>query len=180
MYFDVPKKDFYFKKAQLTFLAGYSYHEQNFKMTNGYQVIPETGAFAGLDSSYKTEWESTWIGVDLKAMRKDFTAFLRFEYHWADYYGYGNWNLRTDLAHPKSFEHYADAYGRVLTFGGDYAFTENLSVNLTFDMQDWDSEVGIDRTNGADGTSSDITFNTANWDSFATMLGLTYYFPNKK
>lgn len=180
LYFDLPKKDFYFKKAQLTLLAGYSYHEQNFKMTNGYQVIPATGAFSGLDSSYKTEWESTWIGVDLKAMRKDFTAFLRFEYHWADYYGYGNWNLRTDFAHPKSFEHFADAYGRVLTFGGDYAFTENLSVNLTFDVQDWDSEDGIDRTHYSDGTSGECPFNTANWESFAAMLGLTYYFPNKK
>ncbi len=180
LYFDVPPKDFFFKKMQMTFLGGYSYHEQNFKMTNGYQVIPATGSFSGLDSTYKTEWDSMWLGVDLKAMRKDFTAFLRFEYHWADYYGYGNWNLRTDFAHPKSFEHFADAYGRVLSFGGDYAFTENLSFNLTFDLQDWDSEDGIDRTNYSDGSSGECPFNTANWESFAAMLGLTYYFPHKK
>ena len=180
LFFDVPPKEFFFKKLQLTFLGGYSYHEQNLKMTNGYQVIPASGYFSGLDSTYKTEWEGAWLGVDLKAIRKDFTAFLRFEYHWADYYGYGNWNLRTDFAHPKSFEHFSDAYGRVLTLGGDYAFTENLSVNLTFDMQDWTAERGIDRTNFVDGTSSDIDLNVANWESFATMLGLTYYFPNKK
>ncbi len=180
LYFDLPPKDFFFKKVQLTFLGGYSYHEQNFKMTNGYQVIPATGSFSGLNSTYQTEWDSTWLGVDLKTIREDFTAFLRFEYHWADYYGYGNWNLRTDFAHPKSFEHFADAYGRVLSLGGSYAIHENLALNLTFEFQDWSTEAGIDRTNFADGTTSDVIFNTADWESFATMIGITYYFPNRK
>ncbi len=37
----------------LTPLAGWSIHRQNLRIRNGFQPIPATGAFAGLDSIYE-------------------------------------------------------------------------------------------------------------------------------
>ena len=53
------------EKLHLTLLGGYSYHEQNLEITNGFQTIPFTGSFAGLDSRYETQWEGPWAGFSL-------------------------------------------------------------------------------------------------------------------
>jgi len=158
-------------------LVGYSYHEQNLTMTDGVQTIPNYGPFSGLDSTYETQWDGPWLGIDL-AFRpaENFTLKGSFEYHWADYKGEANWNLRTDLAHPKSFEHDADGDGVVLSFGGDYAFTNHLSIHLNLDYQDWKTDDGIDKTFLADGTVLVTRFNEVNWESYAVMLGMTYRF----
>jgi hypothetical protein len=37
----------------MTFLGGYSHHEQNIRITDGFQTIPALGPFDGLNSTYK-------------------------------------------------------------------------------------------------------------------------------
>ncbi len=162
----------------ITPLVGYSYHEQKLRMTDGFQTIGvTTGPFAGLNSTYETEWNGPWIGVDLSfEINKKFTLFGAFEYHMADYYAKANWNLRTDFAHPKSFEHTADGSGIVMSIGGDYALNDQWFINVNIDYQDWSTYAGTDRIFFANGTTSETRLNEVNWDSFAGMLGLTYRF----
>lgn len=71
-------------------LVGYSYHEQNLEISDGFQTIPATGPFAGLHSTYEARWHGPWAGLDL-----GFSATERlglhgtFEFHLADYEGGG-------------------------------------------------------------------------------------------
>lgn len=99
-------------------LLGYSQHEQQLRITNGHQTIPATGAFAGLNSTYRTKWKGPWLGLELLGEgANNLSSFLLVEYHIADYYAEANWNLRTDFQHPKSFEHWANGKGYVTSFG---------------------------------------------------------------
>ena len=169
-------------------LVGYSYHVQNLKMTDGNQTItfsggPPLGPFSGLDSTYEAEWKGPWVGLDVvfrsphkKSQRNDFELGLGFEYHWADYDAEANWNLRTDFAHPKSFEHDADGNGFVVSADWNIFFTKSWALNVNANYQTWDTDSGVDRTFFADGTSLDTRLNDVDWDSFAIMLGAIYRF----
>lgn len=167
-------------------LIGYSYSEQNLTMTDGFQTIstpgrtPSLGPFGNLHSTYETEWSGPWIGADLSYRVSDgLDLFLGIEYHRADYYAEANWNLRTDWAHPKSFEHAADGTGFVFSAGGEYLLEGGWSLTLEFNYQDWSTDAGIDRTFFAGGFVFDTRLNEANWESLAAMLGVTYRFELK-
>lgn len=160
----------------LTLLGGYSYHEQNFVMTDGFQTIPATGPFAGLHSSYWAEWKGPWAGFELSGNKNKVSGFFRFEYHLADYYGSANWNLRSDFQHPKSFEHESDGYGLVFNVGGSYHITDAWRLDFNADFQDWETDKGIDRTFFSSGSIAETQLNEVNWQSQAFMLGGTYLF----
>ncbi len=163
----------------ITPIIGYSYHEQNLTITDGYQTIElvygNTGAFPGLNSKYETEWKGPWIGLNMfiKPSEK-LTILLSFEYHWADYYAEADWNLRTDFAHPKSFEHYAYGNGIVISVGGDYSLTRHWSLFMSFDYEDWSTNAGIDRLFFANGTTLESRLNEVNWESCTVLLGIAF------
>jgi hypothetical protein len=183
-------------KIMLAGLVGYSYHEQNLTMTNGYQTVSEPafappgitpipiGPFSGLNSTYETEWKGPWLGADLSYRPNEKWFFIgSFEYHWADFYAEANWNLRSDLAHPKSFEHKADGNGIVLSLVCDYYIRPNISLNLGLDYQDWSTDPGVDTVFFSNGTVGGTRLNEVNWESGSIRLGLTVHFkgadPNK-
>lgn len=155
----------------LTILGGYSRHELNLVMTDGVQTIPATGAFAGLHSNYWAEWEGPWTGFELFGKRNKISGLFRFEYHWADYYGSANWNLRSDFQHPKSYEHVANSRGLVFSLGAAYHIDDFWSLDINADIQDWETTEGIDRTFFSSGTTSETRLNEVNWESSAIMLG---------
>ena len=164
-------------------VIGYSYHEQNLTMTDGYQTIPPSGRFSGLDSTYETEWKGPFIGLDFtfrrdekRKIKPDIETFLRIEYHMADFYAEADWNLRTDFAHPKSFEHEADGYGFILNTGVKFLFNYNWLLNVNLDYQNWSADPGIIRFFNSDGTTSMQQLNEVNWTSYAIMAGIEYHF----
>ncbi|MEW6671386.1 MAG: hypothetical protein AB1427_06755 [Thermodesulfobacteriota bacterium] len=164
-------------------LVGYSYHQQNLTMTDGYQtsdpygVIGFTGPFAGLNSKYNAEWKGPWVGLDVNFdIKKKHNLFVNFEYHWADYYAEADWNLRTDFAHPKSFEHDADGSGMVISAGVNFYKNYPVSFLLNVEYQDWNTDPGIDRTFFSNGTISVTRLNEVNWKSYAVMIGMVYGF----
>jgi len=165
-------------QLKIVFLGGYSYHEQNLRITDGFQTIPATGSFGGLNSTYQTEWDGLWAGLEFSGIKDRFTGLARFEYHWVDYYAEADWNLRTDFAHPKSFEHIADGTGMTLIFDGSYRLNNAWSLDLNVDVKNWSAGAGIDRTFSSTGTISETRFNEVNWISYAVMGGITYHFPN--
>ncbi len=176
-------------KCRVTPLVGYSYHEQNLRLTDGVQTVsepglappgvtpPPLGPFAGLDSKYEAEWKGPWVGLDVSVRPTEkLTMTATFEYHWADYEAKAKWNLRTDLDQPKSFTHDADGEGVVASLGLAYAVVKKCSLNLTFDYQDWSTDPGTDKTFFADGTTAKTRLNEVNWESYAVMLGVSYRF----
>jgi Protochlamydia outer membrane protein len=176
-------------------LVGYSYHEQNLKITNGQQTLsdpalappgvtpPPLGPIAGLDSSYEAKWKGPWIGLELNLRAPQPVSWIQrlesdfgFEYHWADYEAQADWNLRPDLASGNSFEHSADGDGFVFTAGLKFFFNRNWAVSGDFTYQDWQTDEGTDKVNYADGTSQATQLNEVKWTSTAVGLGIVYRF----
>ena len=170
-------------------VIGYSYHEQNLTMTDGYQTLatfpitPDLGPFPGLDSTYDTEWKGPFIGLDFtfrtdekRKITPEMETVISIEYHWADYYAEADWNLITRFAHPKSFEHEADGHGIVFSTAIKFLLDYHWVLNVNLDYQNWSTDPGVDRTFFADGTIGETQLNEVNWTSYAIMAGIEYHF----
>ncbi len=179
----------------VTPLAGYSYHQQNLRITNGYQTVSEpqnapvgispapVGPFSGLDSKYETEWNGPWIGFDLRFKAPEimtfahrFEPYFTYEYHWADYHAEANWNLIECFAHPKSFEHDADGNGWKIGAGFNLWLHSNWALNFNYDYQDWSTDSGTDKVFFSDGSTAKTKLNEVNWTSYALSLGVSLRF----
>lgn len=188
---------FFLMKDRLTLspLLGLSYHKQNLRIQNGTQSLSGVNPFGGsdpppvgplsnrLDSSYFARWFGPWIGCDLSYKPKMRTPIyhsmefrLSLELHWADYYGEGNWNLRSDLQHPKSFDHKADGFGIAVSGQWMINLTEHWDLTLTASEQDWSTDSGTDCKFLSGGGASVTRLNEVNWSSFCIMVGTTYQF----
>ncbi|MFQ5441851.1 MAG: TonB-dependent receptor [Thermodesulfobacteriota bacterium] len=157
-------------------LVGYSRHRQNLTLTDGFQTIPPSGSFSGLDSTYKATWKGPWFGTDVALEFDGLTINGAFEYHIADYDGEADWNLRSDFQHPKSFEHTADGSGVLVSASASYAIGSGWSAVAGLEYMDFQTDPGLDRTFFTDGTTLDTQLNEVNWDSFSVTLGLLYTF----
>lgn len=188
---------FYFfdQRLSLSPMLGISYHKQNLQIQNGRQVLSETNPFGGsnpppagplssqLDSSYFARWIGPWVGCDLRykpKMRPPVHHAMEFrfsmELHWADYYGEGNWNLRGDLQHPKSFEHEADGFGINMTAQWLINLAEKWDITISANHQAWSTGSGTDRKFLASGGSSTTRLNEITWNSTSYMMGVVYHF----
>lgn len=171
-------------------LIGFSYHKQNLRIENGFQVIserspaPAVGPLSSeLNSTYFARWMGPWLGVDLRyltAMRGPGYLAMSFglslELHYADYYGEGNWNLRSDLDHPTSFEHDADGVG--IRISGEWliSLADRWDLSFSASYQNWTTDSGTDRKFLASGGSTVTRLNEVNWTSSSFMVGANYHF----
>ncbi len=157
---------------------GLGYHSQNLKAVDGYQTIPASGAFAGLDSSYDTTWFGPWAGLESIFIQQGrFNLGLNLEYHYISYDAEARWNLRTDFAQPVSFEHEADGSGWVAGISSQWYFTPDLAITLDFEYQKWLADRnGIDKTYFSNGSEARIKLNEVDWESYGFSLGLNYDF----
>ena len=173
-------------RLRLAPLLGYSYRAQNLALNDGVQVIaspgltPPAGPIQGLDSTYDASWLGPWLGVDLSVeITKRVTLFGSFEYHWATYDAAGNWNLRNDFAHPKSFEHDANGKGFLIALSAEYLLAGPWSLKISLNYQKWSTDSGLDRLYYAGGSAAETRLNEVSWDSYAFVLGLVYRFGNQ-
>jgi hypothetical protein len=186
---------FYQNRFTVTPLIGLSYHKQNLRIQNGTQVVsgsnpfgsgnppPEGPLSSQLNSTYFARWFGPWVGVDLRfkpkmrpLVRHAMELRLSLELHWADYYGEGNWNLRTAFRHPKSFEHEADGFGINVTAQWMVQLVERWDLTITASHQDWSTGTGTDRKFLSAGGTSTTRLNEVNWESTSLMAGVTYRF----
>jgi outer membrane protein W len=116
------------------------------------------------------------MGLELRGAKGKIFGFARLEYHWADYYGKGDWNLKDNFQHPVSFTHDAQGIGTVISLGAGYILSRDWSLQLRADVENWDTDYGTDRTYFSSGATSDTRLNVVNWESLAIMLGATYRF----
>ncbi|HLF17792.1 MAG TPA: hypothetical protein VI749_02745 [Candidatus Omnitrophota bacterium] len=178
---DVLSEFFSLNQLYLTFLLGYSRHEQQLSLTDGVTVIdntatPDLGAYDGLDSSYDAEWKGPWAGLELFGRKDRIMGLFRVEYHLADYYGWGQLNLQPSFQQPKSFEHTTEGNGWIFNLDLGYQLTENFSLDFAGDLQLWNAKEGVDRLFLIDGSVDERQLNEVNWESYALMLGATLRF----
>jgi hypothetical protein len=165
------------KPRQSTALvAGYACNTQNLVTTDGnlelyFDPAVPLGPFEGLHNTFYARWRGPWAGVNFKRTVNDkLNMFARFEYHWADYYGEGNWNLRPELAHPKSMSHEADAKGTILAVGTEYKMNSTWKLKLLYEMSDFSTGRGTITQYAATGETASGPLNKVNWDSHMISL----------
>lgn len=157
---------------RITPLAGWSYHRQHMMMTEGYQTIPATGPFNGLNSRYVANWEGPWTGLDIQFKPYErIHTYAGFDYHWAKYRADARWNLRSDFSQPKSYRHTADGEGFVVSAGLAYQLTKNWMIQGEGGYQKWRTDPGQDRTFFSSGVVTDTRLNEVNWESVSLSLG---------
>jgi len=174
--------------SSVTPAVGYSQYEQNLRMTNGAQTIsststttsrtpPNAGPLQGLSDTYNTKWKGPFIGIGLKTIYNDTHSFaLTYQYHKTDFSADGNFNLRDDLKHPKSFTQKSDGSGKEINLEYGYRIFENLTFNLNLNYRIYKLEGGKIKFNNADNTSTSQKLNEVNWTSMAAMAGLIFNF----
>jgi hypothetical protein len=176
------------RKIVVFTLVGYSFHAQNLTIHDGYQTIskdnpftsshpgnstPPVGPISGLNSTYDTEWRSGWVGVDLEFQSTPkIQLHASVELHAGEFMAEANWNLRSDLNHPKSFAHDSDEATGIVTGVGTTFSLGRMLLNLNLNYQKWQAQDGVDRTYYSDGTSSVIRLNEVNWESLSVSAGL--------
>lgn len=155
-------------------VLGYSVQAQNLRITDGRSIIPASGNFDGLNSSYDTRWKSWIAGVDV---RHSWSEKWRGKVHvrrlWADYEGEANWNLIDDFAHPLSY--------RQTDRGDGYRFEAHIErrvsprwgVALGYAYQTLATQDGVDTAFYADGTSENTALNGVDWTYHRVTIALT-------
>ena len=177
------------KRLMVALLLGYAYHVQNWRITDGVQMItspggPALGPLSGLNSTYRSTWQGPWVGFDLRyrpsgksLIGKQPMAFgLSFEYHDAHYEAEANWNLRSDFQHPVSFEHFADGQG--ITLAGEWliGLTAHLDFAFKATYQNWKTDSGLDQAYNLNGTITQSRLNEVEWSNHTIMVGANYRF----
>ena len=164
-------------------LVGLSYHGQNLTISDGYQTIPATGAFPGLDSTYEAEWRGPWVGLEMQMdletgwrFMPRIVPFAGLEYHWATFDAKADWNLREDFDHPLSFEQEAQGNGVLIMLGIGAFLSDNWSLEFGYTQQEWTAEDGTDRVFFSDGTFAETRLNEVSWTSQAMGLAICYQF----
>lgn len=161
----------------LTPLIGLSLHDQYLTMTDGFQTIPATGSYIGLDSSYDARWQGPWVGLEaLLENGGKWSLTAIGEYHKADYFAHANWNLRPEFSHPVSFAHTAKGEGYLVALRATYVVSQNRRVEFFVTSQRWSTDPGIDQTFFSDGSVGYYHLNSVNRDSTAVNFGLVHHF----
>ena len=120
--------------------VGWSQHQQNLTMTQGFQVIPEDepfyGAFGGLNNRYDAEWKGLWLGIASQfALAQQWTLSTDLKYHRVDYAADANWNLRKEFMHPLSFEHQAKGVGVEAAVAVSYPMSTHTKLQFLMRYQ---------------------------------------------
>ena len=170
----------------ITPLVGFSSHRQKFTMTNGNQTVcnasgtPHScdnglGPIAGLNTTFSTHWRGPWLGVDLRmAAAKRWTTYAELEYHYSYYDAEANWNLRSDLKHPKSQGQTARGEGTHIGLGMSYALsTPHSFFNVGLKQSQYSTRAGVHNFYLANGTVASQRLNGVNWRSSTITVGIT-------
>ena len=177
-------------------LLGYSSYIQQVRMRNGVQTVSDTATaraaglieptesivpvgyrLSALDAEYTANWDGFWLGADLDYASHQQSRFIaRLELHDANFYGAGNWNLRTDYEHPRSYEHVADGYGWVMSLGWQALLPSKWDVRVMLTLQSWRTDPGLIRFFKVDGGRPEQQLNEVNWRSSALFVSVGYDF----
>lgn len=188
-----PKYELVPEKIFLTPLIGYSVHIQDLSIKDGQQTVSDdvihdayfnpaedpwpVGAIPGLDSSYRAYWYGPWLGLNLQLTPVEKWSFeFSGEYHIVELFAEADWNLRSNLAHPVSFEHEAHGTGLVFALKSCYELSQQWALIFSGNVQSWQTGDGVDTTYYANGSRGGTRVNEVNWSSYALMLGLRYGF----
>ena len=152
------------KGHYLSFLIGYKKHNVDITMTNGVVEIPEADAgslIPGLNSTYNSEFRSIFAGLSTEHVFSWGTIGFRYDLYYTDLKAEADWNLRTDFAHPVSFEQVGDGKGYAATLGYTYNHNRNWDYSIDYVVTKYHIQDGYDQTYFSDTTSFIVKLNNS-------------------
>ena len=167
------------KGHYLSFLIGYKKHNVDITMTNGVVQIPEADAgslIPGLNSTYNSEFRSIFAGLSTEHVFSWGTIGFRYDLYYTDLKAEADWNLRTDFAHPVSFEQVGDGKGYAATLGYTYNHNRNWDYSIDYVVTKYHIQDGYDQTYFSDTTSFIVKLNNSEYKQEAIRIGVSYNF----
>ncbi len=167
------------KGHYLSFLIGYKKHNVDITMTNGVVEIPEADAgslIPGLNSTYNSEFRSIFAGLSTEHVFSWGTIGFRYDLYYTDLKAEADWNLRTDFAHPVSFEQVGNGKGYAATLGYTYNHNRNWDYSIDYVVNKYHIKDGYDQTYFSDTTSFIVKLNNSEYKQEAIRIGVSYNF----
>lgn len=159
-------------RRDISLWVGWTWSNLTVQMQNGVLMFPAAYPIAGLNSEYRARWTGPWIdlqpGVSLGAVMLEARIGLSPR---AAFASRGTWNLRPDLAQPKSFEQHGTGVGITSTLSASYAITAAVSVFFGGELDWWTSWRGSDVTYFENGARVESTLRKATLSSRAAVIG---------
>lgn len=158
--------------------VGYSYSTLEIEFTDGIQLIPDDGPFAGLNSSYIPEWQGIVFGVDSR-FRIAGSLYLGFDFkYWPrqSFEAEGFWNLRSDLSQPTGFVQSASGDGYDGAVSIEWLFSSNKALKLTYSERDMETSAGIDEVRLAGGVETYTRLNETTWKQRGWFVSIQWGF----
>lgn len=157
---------------------GYTTYKTEVEFVDGVQLVPDLGAFEGLDSSYDSEWRGAFVGFDLSIRLVRDLYWLSTVNYYPDvnYTADAQWNLRADFEQPRSFSHSADATGTHVRSGLEWQFANNKTLSLMYQDTQFETDAGVDEVFTVFGVSLFTRLNEANWKSHGYVFRFQYRF----
>lgn len=136
---------------------GFTHSEQRLTLSDGVQVVPATGAYAGLDSHYEARWQGPWIGLSGSwEVVRSWVLLAGCRGQMVEYRGVMDFNLRSDLAHPRSIEQAGSGFALAVGAGIVHRLTSSTDIRVLLTREQWRVTDGDDRVNYSNGTSDDV------------------------
>lgn len=137
---------------------GYEGIHRIVRMQEGNQVIPgggSRGLLDGLDSRYRARWSGPWVGLnsDLTVGSAHLTGMLAYHF-FNRFRAQGRWNLRPELAQPRSFIQKARGLGFSTGLRIRYPVSSQLWVSVQADCYRFVANWGDDILYFVDGKTS--------------------------
>ena len=167
------------KGHYLSFLIGYKKHNVDITMTNGVVEIPEAdegSLIPGLNSTYNSEFRSIFAGLSTEHVFSWGTVGFRYDLYYTYLKAEADWNLRTDFAHPVSFEQVGDGKGYAATLGYTYNHNRNWDYSIDYVVTKYHIQDGYDQTYFSDTTSFIVKLNNSEYKQEAIRIGVSYNF----
>jgi hypothetical protein len=154
---------------------GYRFSQQRLTLTDGVELTPAPGPYAGLDSRYQARWQGAWMGMSVSwAVVGPWELTLGCRGTLADYRGVLDLNLRTDLAHPRSIEQAGNGFALAGSAGIACRLTRALAILVQAEGEQWRIRDGRDRVYYASGASDDVPLLDAKLSTWTLRCGLRW------
>jgi hypothetical protein len=162
-----------FAHGSIVYWVGWTRNAVDIRMQDGVQVLPLRLPLSGLDSKFAARRTGPWIGVEPTATLGPGHLRARLDIRVRDSYrAEGTWNLRKDLAQPRSFDQHAHAAGFYASAGYVVQLGTHAAVLLSAAHAWWDASGGSDVSYHADGTFDRLQIVEATWTSSSFSLGV--------
>ena len=161
-------KDYFFSgKLKISPMLGYGFHRQHLRIYDGKQVIGSVD-LSGLNSLYQANWHGPQVGIGLNYKNNSNVVSFNYSFQNINFYGHTDWNLRSDLKHPKSMTQQGRGSGTKISGSFEHAVSYFSSLSLV--VSHYNYSAAGDHTFHLLSSDPSQKLNQVNWKGNETKL----------